>query len=98
MNLHRELASIKKDHPDDVQIIAASVGLPRDQVISYMKKNSFPFHFVSGSEQFSAFGVPGLPAQLVYNPDGKLQSVFLGFPDKSQLDSLRTLISHGNYE
>ncbi|HKK44654.1 MAG TPA: TlpA disulfide reductase family protein [Balneolaceae bacterium] len=96
LDFHQKLADIKNQYPDKLQIIAAAVGLRRKQVISYMQKHPFPFHFVGGSKPFAVFGVPGLPAQLIYNPDGKLQSVFLGFPDKSQYDSLRTLVAHGN--
>jgi len=92
VDYHKKLASLKRDYPDNMQIVAAAVGMHRDQVITYMQKHAFPFHFVAGSRQFSSFGVPGLPAQLIYKPDGKLQSIFLGFPDDSQYDSLRTVI------
>jgi len=96
LEYHKKLASIKNESSQRLEVIAAAVGLRRKQVISYMNKHSFPFHFVAGSRHFSNFGVPGLPAQLIYNPDGRLQSVFLGFPSKSQFDSLRTLVSHEN--
>lgn len=95
---HKNLAAVKNDYPQKLQVIAAAVGLQRKQVLGYMQKHNFPFHFVSGAQQFEDFGVPGLPAQLVYKPDGKLQNVYLGFPDKSQYDSLRILLAHENLQ
>lgn len=95
---HKKLASIKNESPDRIEVIAAAVGLRRKQVLSYKKKHPFPFHFVAGSKQFSDFEVPGLPTQLIYNPEGKLQKIFLGFPSKAQFDSLRTLISDENFQ
>lgn len=92
---HTQLAEIKNKFPDTLQVIAAAVGLQKKEVISYIEKHQFPFQFVAGSKQFSAFNVPGLPAQIIYNPDGELKHVFLGYPGDSQYDSLRVLINHG---
>jgi thiol-disulfide isomerase/thioredoxin len=93
---HQKLASVKNEFPDTLQVIAAAVGLQKDEVESYIQKHKFPFHFVAGSKHFSGFRVPGLPAQLIYNPEGKLENVSLGYPDESQYDSLRALITNAN--
>lgn len=90
---HKNLAAIKKEYADTLQIIAASVGLKEQQVLSYIQEHGFQFYFAEGSHHFSKLNVPGLPAQLVYNPDGNLQSVFMGYPDDSQYDSLRRMIN-----
>ncbi|MGD8427295.1 MAG: TlpA disulfide reductase family protein [Balneolaceae bacterium] len=91
---HKKLASLKNEFPQRLQVIAAAVGLRKQQVISYINEHPFPFHFVAGSKQFSAFSVPGLPAQMIYAPDGTLKSIYLGFPSEGQYDSLRTLFTH----
>lgn len=90
---HKQLAQIQNNYPDTLQVIAASVALQRSEVETYIKKHKFPFHFVAGSQQFSSFDIPGLPAQMIYDTDGRLQHVFLGYSGVSQYDSLKTLIN-----
>lgn len=92
---HKELSRIQNKYPESLNVIAASVSLQEEEVLSYIQENQFSFQFVAGSKYFSEFNVPGLPAQLMYNPDGELKHVFLGYPDNSQYDSLRVLINHG---
>lgn len=91
---HKKLAEIKQQYPDRLEVIAASVNLLRTDVNTYIREHQFPFQFVEGSQQFSDLNVPGLPAQMMYNADGELKHVFLGYPDDSQYDSLRVLINH----
>lgn len=92
---HKQLAKIKQQYPDKLQVIAASVNLLHSDVKSYIREHQFPFQFVEGSQQFSDFNIPGLPAQMMYGRDGELQHVFLGYTGDSQYDSLRVLINHG---
>lgn len=89
---HRQLARIKDRYPDRLQVIAASVNVLHPDVRSYIQEHQFPFQFVEGSQHFSDFNIPGLPAQMMYNRDGELEHVFLGYPDDSQYDSLKVLI------
>jgi hypothetical protein len=92
---HKQLAQIQNQYSDTLQVIAASVSLQKEEVFSYIEKHDFPFQFVAGSQHFSAFNVPGLPAQMMYTPAGELKHVFLGYSDDSQYDSLRVLIANG---
>lgn len=89
----RELARLKAEYGDSLNVIAAGVGLQKQEAVNYIEDHDFPFHFVAGSRQFSAFGVPGLPAQLIYNQKGELHRVYLGYRDNSRYDSLRTFIT-----
>lgn len=89
----KELAKLKSAFPDTLKVIAASVGHSPETVRAYIQKHPFPFLFVNGSRPFVEFDIPGIPAQFVFNPSGDLQSIFLGYPDDSQYDSLRILIS-----
>lgn len=93
LNSHRELAEINEQFSDRLQVLAASVGHPPKTIQSYIRKHQFPFLFVNGSQHFTGFDVPGIPAQLVYDPEGNLQSVFLGYSDDSQYDSLKVLMN-----
>jgi len=92
---HKQLVDFKQQYSDTLEVIAASVSLDSTEVISYIQKHRFPFHFVAGSRYFSKLHIPGLPAQMIYNPEGELEHVFLGYPGPSQYDSLRALITNG---
>lgn len=92
-NSHQQLAAVKKDFPDTLQVIAAAVGLSDQEVLTYIEKHQFPFYFADGSDHFADFNIPGLPAQLIYDANGSLKSVFMGYPDASQYDSLRNMIN-----
>lgn len=94
INSHNQLARIKSQYPDTLQVIAASVSLQKEKVNSYIEKHNFPFQFVAGSQHFSEFDVPGLPAQMMYTPNGVLRHIFLGYSGSSQYDSLRALINN----
>lgn len=91
---HRRLARIQQQYPDRLQVIAAAVNPEKQDVIAYIEKHEFPFLFVAGAKQFSDFNMPGLPAQMMYDRDGELEHVFLGYPDATQYDSLKALIEN----
>lgn len=93
LNSHTELAKIQKQYPQQLQVIAASVGLTKEATVNYIEEHQFPFQFVAGSEHFSSFNIPGLPVQFVYDSDIQLKHVFLGYSDDSQYDSLRVLLN-----
>jgi thiol-disulfide isomerase/thioredoxin len=92
---HRQLAKLKTQYADTLEVLAASVSLQQAEVTQYMQQHQFPFHFVAGSRYFSDLNIPGLPAQLMYDSNGNLEHVFLGYPGPSQYDSLRAMITYG---
>lgn len=96
LNSHQQLAKIKREHPNQLNVIAAAVGLTKEETTSYIEEHEFPFQFVAGSQHFSSFNIPGLPVQFVYNSDIELKHVFLGYSDDSQYDSLKVLLSNDN--
>ena len=95
---HRQLAKIKQKYPEKIEVLAAAVGLQKQEVNSYIKEHQFPFSFVAGSRQFSSLNMPGLPVQFVYDQKLDLRHVFLGYSDDSQYDSLRVLIENERRE
>jgi thiol-disulfide isomerase/thioredoxin len=92
---HEQLAQLASANPEDVEVLAAVVEDKRQEVSNYIRLNDFPFRFVNGTAVFNKYRVPGLPTQLVYSPDGELVSIFFGYSDSTQYDSLRTLIRNG---
>lgn len=91
---HGQLALIQEQYPGKLQVIAAAVNMKKEDILSYIEEYEFPFLYVAGSKQFSDFNMPGLPAQMMYNRDGELEHVFLGYPDNTQYDSLKVLLSN----
>lgn len=91
---HRQLARLKKQHPERLEVIAAVVEDKRQRVQQYIDRYRYPFHYVNGTRVFNHFGVPGVPTQLVYRPGGTLHSIFSGYADSTRLDSLQTILSN----
>lgn len=91
---HSQLADVAEANKDKLSVLAAVVEDQKDKVSAYMQDHNFPFHFVHGSGVFNQYEVPGVPTQLVYDPEGELISIFYGYRNSMQYDSLRTLLSH----
>lgn len=92
INAHRQLTKLKKEYGEQLTVIAAAVGLQKEEALTYAKKHEFPFYHVAGSRQFSAFHIPGVPTYLLYAPEGTLEFVFTGSLDEVQFDSLRAIL------
>ncbi len=88
----KQLAEVKAEYGDRLRVIAASVGQREQEIRNYIQKKDYPFIFVTGSQHFSSFNVPAIPAQLVYDPGGGIHSIFIGYRSSAQYDSLRTII------
>jgi len=94
LDVHNVLARIKNAHSDSLQVIAAAVGMTKKEAENYMDDHSFPFQFVAGSQQFSAFRIPGLPAHIMFDQTGKVRDAFLGYSGEQQFDSLQVLLNN----
>lgn len=90
---HKQLAQLKQQYPDKVEIIAAVVQDTPENTLEFIERYNYPFHYVEGTSVFTGFNVPGVPTQLVYKPGGRLVSIFTGYADSTRMDSLQTLIS-----
>jgi len=97
VSAHQNLADLKGEYGRRLTVIAASVGLQKEEALSYIGKHKLPFYHVAGSRQFSSFTIPGVPAHFLYAPGGTLEYVSLGALDNNQIDSLKTIID-GSHE
>lgn len=88
----KELVKVKTQYSDTLTVLAAAVGHQKQEVLDYIGEHQYPFVFVAGSKHFSAFNVPAIPAQLVFEPDGNIHSIFIGYRSSAQYDSLRAII------
>src|SRR5690625_4448621 len=66
VDAHRNLVDLKGEYGNRLAILAASVGLRKEEALSYIGKHKFPFYHVAGSRQFSSFNIPGVPAYFLY--------------------------------
>ncbi|WP_372638510.1 TlpA family protein disulfide reductase [Fodinibius sp.] len=92
IHAHRRLAKLKKEYGERLAVIAAAVGLQKEEALSYAREHEYPFYHVAGSQQFSAFHIPGVPTYLLYTPEGTLEFVLTGSMDEVKFDSLRTIM------
>lgn len=92
---HRVLAELVREYPDTLRVIAAVVQDQEEKVDSYINRNKFPFHYVNGTTVFNKYGIPGMPTEIIYDPEGKIIDVVFGLPDSTRFDSLRMLMKNG---
>lgn len=92
---HIQISELVKQHPDNLEVIAAVVEDRQEKIDAYIERHNFPFHFVNGTIVFNKYDIPGMPTEIIYSPGGKIIDVYFGYSDSTQYDSLRTLISNG---
>lgn len=90
--VHDELKVMLEDHPNKLTVISAVVKDRPQEVNEYINRRDDPFQYVDGTEVFNRYGLPGLPVQIAYKPDGELMDVFYGMSDSAKFDSLNTLL------
>lgn len=92
-DVHGELNNLAANNPQQIEIIAAVVQDQPDKVSAYIQRHDFPFHFVEGTEVFNKYSVPGMPTDIVFNPEGQIIDVFFGYPDSTHFARLQSLIT-----
>lgn len=58
-------------------------------IIQYAESVMYPFIYVDGTEVYQDEIIPGVPAYLLFSPEGELLEAKLGFSNPSDLDFLR---------
>lgn len=95
-DVHEQLFTLKQQHKDTLEVIAAVVEDRPEKTEAYISRHQFPFHYVEGTLVFNKFGIPGMPTEVIYNPEGRIIEVLFGSTDAARFDSLSTLMSDGN--
>lgn len=93
---HRHLQRLAEEYPERLTVLAAAVRDRREDIRSYRDQHGFPFTYVDGTRIFTEYRVPGIPSMILYDPEAKIRTVFVGFEGEAQIDSLKQVISHGN--
>lgn len=96
VDVHRELAELVRAYPDRLEVVAAVVKDQPDKITTYLDRHQFPFRFVHGTGVFNKYGVPGMPTEIIYNPQGAIVDVYFGYSDTTQYNRLHMLIEDGN--
>lgn len=89
---HRQLDRLSDNNPEQIEIIAAVVQDRPEKVKEYLQRHNYPFRFVEGTEVFNKYGVPGMPTDIVFDPEGKIIDVFFGFSDSTHFDRLQRIL------
>lgn len=89
---HKHLEQLRRDVSDTLRVIAASVRENPESVREYRRRTGYPFTFVDGTGFFNRMDVPGIPTQLLFDPEGRVLGTFLGYTDSTRYDSLRSMI------
>src|SRR6056297_608303 len=92
---HFQIAKLVEQYPDTLEVIAGVVKDQQEKIDSYIERHDFPFHFVEGTAVFNKYDIPGMPTEIIYDPEGNIMDVYFGYSDSSQYDSLRTLLNNG---
>lgn len=94
-DVHRDLARLVEDYPEEIEVIAAVVQDQPDKITSYIERHNFPFRYVNGTAIFNKYQVPGMPTEIIYSPKGVITDVYFGYSDTTQFNRLRTLLKNG---
>lgn len=89
---HKQLAEFHKRFSDTLEVVAASVKDNASRIREYRDLHFYPFIFVDGTAFYNQMMVPGIPSQILFNPEGKVVGIFVGYTGPARYDSLRTLI------
>ena len=63
-----------------------------ENIIAYAETVDYPFIFVVGTEAYQDEIIPGVPAYLLFSPDGELLEFHLGYRGTNDLDFLNTYL------
>mgnify|MGYP006425782967 FL=1 len=90
--MHVSLNELSQKYPDKLAIIAASVRDGKEQVDEYRRNNNFSFQFVEGTALYDSLEIPGVPANIIFNPNSQVIDVQVGYQDSLQVsEALRGL-------
>src|SRR5699024_8400657 len=93
--IHRKLGKLQDASTPKLAILSAMVGFKKEEAVGYVEQQNLPIAFVVGSKQFSSFGVPGVPAYLLFSPEKEISFISFGELNETQLDSLRNIVAGG---
>lgn len=94
-DIHYQISELSEQHSDTLEVIAGVVEDRQEKIDAYIQRHNFPFYFVDGTAVFNKYDIPGMPTEIIFNPEGEIIDVFFGYSDSTQFDSLRTLLTNG---
>lgn len=92
---HLFLNELRQRYPERLRVLAAAVRDRMEDIRAYEEEHAFNFTYVNGNRNFSKYRVPGIPTMLLYEPGGHIHTVFVGFQEKGEIDSLARVIADG---
>lgn len=90
--VHQELVNLQKVTDHRLEIVSALVGFKKKKAYDYVETHDYPIKFVVGSLQFDKYGVPGVPAYMLFGPEKDIQYISFGRLEETNMDSLKAII------
>ncbi len=87
MQAHRQITEIAENHPD-LKIISALVKDDENSFREYHSEHGYEFRFVHGTGVYEDFLVPGVPSYVMFDREGAVLDVVVGYPREDVFDSL----------
>ncbi len=93
---HQVLDRLKKEYPQKLEIISAASQEPINDIEKYIKEHRYDFLFVKGRSLYKYLNPPGVPTQIIFNPEGNVEEVVIGYHDSTHYDQLRKELKRSN--
>lgn len=93
IGMNEQLHHYQMQNPS-LQVIAAVVKDGEEQVMNYIRENSFEFIYVNGTDFFQNLQVPGVPSQILIDENGTLFSVQVGNDMENLLSELDRMVKN----
>lgn len=91
---HAHLSRLSDPKLQQMVVVAASVRDESSKVQQYKESHNYPFEYVDGTQFYKKMNLPGVPSQVLFNPEGEVVATFVGYTDSTRFDSLKTHIQH----
>lgn len=93
LNAHELIYETMKNSKERLVVFSASVKDADENVIRYAEETLYPFVFVDGTRTYQDKSFPGVPTYLLFNPDGDLIHLQVGFTGPNDLEFLQTYLN-----
>lgn len=86
--MHTRLDEVRLEDGNQLVIVAAAVKDGDSKIEAYIKDHPFEFVYVEGTELYNDLKIPGVPSNIIFNPQGKVADLQIGYDDSLKLESL----------
>lgn len=86
---HEHIHHIMGDSDKNLEVIALKVKDSDENVLEYIRETNYSYRYADGTDVYQELNVPGVPAFILFDEDGTLLHVQVGYSSESDLNFLR---------